>query len=76
MVEAMRQSRSAGVVGVSRPVSVSPDDEEEFRVALGRYRARSGRMFPTWTEILEVLRELGYAKRVWRPIEPGPAPRT
>jgi hypothetical protein len=26
------------------------------------YKQSSGRMFPTWSEVLEVLRGLGYAK--------------
>ncbi len=38
------------------------------------YKRQSGRQFPTWSEILEVLRGLGYAKRIWRPIEPDGPP--
>ena len=30
--------------------------------ALQEYKRRSGRMFPTWSEVLEVLRALGYRK--------------
>jgi hypothetical protein len=30
--------------------------------ALDRYKRTSGRMFPTCSEILEVVRSLGYAK--------------
>jgi hypothetical protein len=30
--------------------------------AMQEYKKRSGRMFPTWSEVLEVLRELGYEK--------------
>ena len=30
--------------------------------AMQEYKARSGRMFPTWSEVLEVLRTLGYEK--------------
>ena len=26
------------------------------------YKQKSGRMFPTWSEVLEVLRDLSYAK--------------
>jgi hypothetical protein len=26
------------------------------------YKRRSGRQFPTWSEVLEVLRDLGYRK--------------
>ena len=31
-------------------------------LAMKEYKQRSGRMFPTWSEVLEVLRELGYEK--------------
>jgi hypothetical protein len=34
----------------------------EFAMAMQRYRQESGRMFPTWSEVLEVLRGLGYEK--------------
>ena len=37
-------------------------DELEFMNALNLYKQRSGRMFPTCSEILEVLRSLGYTK--------------
>jgi len=36
--------------------------EVEFMLAMKEYKDRSGRMFPTWSEVLEVLRELGYEK--------------
>ncbi len=36
--------------------------EMEFMMAMNDYKRRSGRMFPTWSEILEVLRALGYEK--------------
>ncbi len=38
------------------------DDELEFMQALDRYKRESGRMFPTCSELLEVLRKLGYEK--------------
>lgn len=37
-------------------------DEIEFMKALEEYKRASGRQFPTCTEILEVLRKLGYEK--------------
>ncbi len=37
-------------------------DEIEFMQALDDYKRRSGRMFPTCSEILEVVRDLGYVK--------------
>ena len=36
--------------------------ETEFMMAMSEYKRRSGRMFPTWSEVLEVLRDLGYQK--------------
>jgi hypothetical protein len=37
-------------------------DELEFMNAMQEYKRRSGRMFPTWSEVLEVLHSLGYHK--------------
>lgn len=37
-------------------------DEIEFMQALDAYKRASGRMFPTCSEILEVVRSLGYVK--------------
>ncbi len=39
-------------------------DELEFMQALDAYKRSSGRMFPTCSEILEVIRGLGYARTV------------
>lgn len=39
------------------------DAEMEFMLAMQEYKKRSGRMFPTWSEVLEVLQALGYHKR-------------
>lgn len=38
------------------------DEEVEFMHALEQYKRSSGRMFPTCSEVLEVLRGLGYEK--------------
>lgn len=38
------------------------DDEVEFMNALDLYKRKSGRMFPTCSEVLEVIRGLGYGK--------------
>lgn len=37
-------------------------EEVEFMQALERYKRASGRMFPTCSEILEVVRSLGYQR--------------
>ena len=36
--------------------------EREFMIALDKYKRASGRMFPTCSEILEVIRNLGYVQ--------------
>ena len=36
--------------------------EQEFMFAMQAYKASSGRLFPTWSEALEVLISLGYQK--------------
>jgi hypothetical protein len=36
--------------------------EMEFMLAMNAYKQKSGRMFPTWSEVLEVLQGLGYEK--------------
>jgi hypothetical protein len=47
-------------------------EEVEFMSALDEYKRRNGRMFPTCSEILEVVRSLGYVKCL--PIEAEPLP--
>ncbi len=37
-------------------------DEIEFMQAMDAYKRASGRMFPTCSEILEVIRDLGYVR--------------
>lgn len=37
-------------------------EEVEFMRAMDDYKRRSGRQFPTWSEVLEVVRDLGYRK--------------
>ena len=37
-------------------------EELEFMQAVERYKRRSGRLFPTCSELLEVVRELGYVR--------------
>ena len=38
------------------------DEEIAFMQAMDAYKRKSGRMFPTCSEILEVIREMGYVK--------------
>jgi hypothetical protein len=37
-------------------------EEIEFMRAMDDYKRRSGRQFPTWSEVLEVFHSLGYRK--------------
>jgi hypothetical protein len=47
-------------------------DEVEFMNALDEYKRASGRMFPTCSEVLEVIRTLGYEKRMPSPLPENP----
>lgn len=38
-------------------------DELEFINAISAFKQRSGRAFPTWSDVLRIVRELGYEKR-------------
>ena len=38
------------------------DNEIEFMRAMDDYKRKSGRPFPTWSEVLEVMMSLGYRK--------------
>lgn len=65
-----RSAESCGGVRHARRRMIDPTtcerdyaaDELEFMQALDRYKRSSGRMFPTCSEILEVLRALGYER--------------
>jgi hypothetical protein len=37
-------------------------EEIEFMRAMDEYKRRAGRQFPTWSEVLEVLKSLGYKR--------------
>jgi hypothetical protein len=45
-------------------IVVPPHEDEALRLleAMDAYKRSSGRMFPTWSEVLEVVRSLGYEK--------------
>ncbi len=47
------------------------DEQFEFVMAIDRYKRKNARPFPTWTEVLEVIKALGYRKVA----EPGPIER-
>jgi hypothetical protein len=39
------------------------DEEKEFLLAMDRYKRDNRRPYPTWSEVLEVLKSLGYTKQ-------------
>lgn len=50
------------------------DEETDFMKAMDRYKRDNRRPFPTWSEVLEVMRSLGY-RRVADPTDlPGKKP--
>jgi hypothetical protein len=67
--QALRAARARQVSGRRRFVDPTTCEREytlaemEFMQAMQDYKARSGRMFPTWSEVLEVLQALGYEKQ-------------
>jgi hypothetical protein len=38
------------------------DEQFEFLMAVDEYKKKNDRPFPTWTEVLEVIKALGYRK--------------
>ena len=50
-------------------------DEIDFMRAMDEYKRKSNRQFPTWSEVLEVLRAMGYRK-VAEPTEILPKPKS
>ena len=38
------------------------DEQFEFVMAIDRYKRQNSRPFPTWTEVLEVIKAIGYRK--------------
>ena len=66
--QALRAAQARQVSGRRRfvdPTTCERDysgAELEFMNAMQEYKRCSGRMFPTWSEVLEVLRGLGYEK--------------
>jgi hypothetical protein len=39
------------------------EDTLELIAAVGKYRERTGKTFPTWSDLLDILRSLGWEKR-------------
>ena len=47
------------------------NEEIEFMKAMDQYKRENRRPFPTWSEVLEVLRALGYQKTGSQSVMPG-----
>jgi hypothetical protein len=66
--QAVRAAQARQVSGRRRFVDPTTCEREysvaemEFMQAMQEYKKQSGRMFPTWSEVLEVLQGLGYEK--------------
>ena len=73
--QATRAANARQVSGRRRFVDPTTSEREyteaemEFMMAMNDYKHRSGRMFPTWSEVLEVLRGLGYEKAAAQNVE-------
>ncbi len=52
------------------------DEEITFMKAMDQYKRDNRRPFPTWSEVLEVLRALGYRKTAEPTALPGLSPST
>lgn len=63
-----RRTGSDRRVGPRRKRSINQYDMDadvlEFINAINRFKQSSGRAFPTWSEVLGILRDLGYEKRI------------
>ena len=68
--QALRAAQARQVSGRRRFVDPATCEREysnsevEFMDAMQEYKHSSGRMFPTWSEVLEVLKALGYEKPI------------
>ncbi len=66
--QATRAANARHVSGRRRYVDPTTTEREyteaemEFMMAMQEYKRRSGRMFPSWSEVLEVIQSLGYEK--------------
>lgn len=61
----VRKARNSSRRPVKDPATsdrIYADEEREFLAAMARYQERFHRRFPTWSEVLHVLKELGYRK--------------
>lgn len=70
-----RSRRRQGLEDVCLCADYTPD-EVEFLRAIDQYKRRRGKPFPTWKEVLDLLRSLAWEKRPSRPTPPLAEPET
>ena len=79
--EASREVKTEKKVRKQRRRQIDPttcerdynNEEIAFMAAIDEYKRRSGRMFPTCSEILEVIRSMGYVRASEEIVEPQAA---
>ncbi|HEX5050947.1 MAG TPA: hypothetical protein VFZ65_04170 [Planctomycetota bacterium] len=68
-VTAVRQPATKSAEPITEPERAAPQlaevdgDVLEFIEAIDRFKKQNGRPFPSWSEVLLVLRRLGYRRR-------------
>lgn len=65
-----RRKRDIPVATDQRKTKKANEEETEFMGAMDRYKRQNRRPFPTWSEVLEVLRSLGYRRNTETTIIP------
>jgi hypothetical protein len=60
--------KSARTERVSQFTTPVDDETMAFIQAIERFKSDHGRSFPTWTDVLKVLKELGYERKT--PVQP------
>jgi hypothetical protein len=69
-----RRKRDIPVATDQRQIKKPNEAETEFMGAMDRYKRQNRRPFPTWSEVLEVIRSLGYRRVVEMAVLPITAP--
>ena len=64
---AKKKKKAAKVAPKPAPLKTKPDqmpgDVLEFIQAIDDYKRLEGRPFPTWSEVLDIVKELGYERQ-------------
>ena len=74
MTRGPRNPRSANRVQETCPGGDYAEEEREFLLAIDRYKRTRRRPYPTWREVLDVLRGLGWRKVAGPSPSPSPSP--